>query len=178
MWTARCKRLSLLCSEVSGWLIVPMMISIFLDAILRGVFNIALMGIVESNSLLLVAIVYMGLAGAQSSGAHFRVTLVSEQVPAIIKRVFIWVGFSVVLIVTVLLAWFTLEAAWFSFERAEISYGLVDFPIWPGRFLIAFGFLLLVLQMVVDFYLFFAMGADPFNRSDDAPIVSEKGAKT
>src|SRR5690625_7846907 len=64
------RRLSLFCAEVSGWLVVPMMLSIFLDALLRSLFNVALIGIVESNSLLLVALVYLGIAGAQASGAR------------------------------------------------------------------------------------------------------------
>src|SRR5690625_1844109 len=74
------RRLSLFCAEVSGWLVVPMMLSIFLDALLRSLFNVALIGIVESNSLLLVALVYLGIAGAQASGANFRLTLLTGRV--------------------------------------------------------------------------------------------------
>src|SRR5699024_360010 len=69
----------LFCAEVSGWLVVPMMLSIFLDALLRSLFNVALIGIVESNSLLLVALVYLGIAGAQASGANFRLTLLTAR---------------------------------------------------------------------------------------------------
>src|SRR5690625_4617971 len=74
------RRLSLFCAEVSGWLVVPMMLSIFLDALLRSLFNVALIGIVESNSLLLVALVYLGIAGAQASGGNFRLTLLTGRV--------------------------------------------------------------------------------------------------
>src|SRR5690625_862919 len=57
-----------------------MMLSIFLDALLRSLFNVALIGIVESNSLLLVALVYLGIAGAQASGGNFRLTLLTGRV--------------------------------------------------------------------------------------------------
>lgn len=164
MWTTRFNKLSSGFAEVSGWLIVPMMGSIFLDAVLRGLFNVALLGIVESNSMLLVAIVYLGLAGAQASGAHFRVTLLSDRVPYRLRQLFIGLGFALVLVTVVILFWFTFQSAIFSFKRDEISYGLIDFPLWPSRALIAFGFALLLAQMLVDGLLFVMTGEDPFAR--------------
>src|SRR5699024_1573148 len=86
------RRISLFCAEVSGWLVVPMMLSSLLEALFRTLFNVARMGIVASNSLLLVAPVYLGIAGAQSSGANFRLPLLTGRVGPRLNGLFTTVG--------------------------------------------------------------------------------------
>jgi len=161
----RLKRVSQLCAEVSGWLVIPMMFSIFLDAVLRGLFNVALLGVVESNSLLLVTLIYMGLAGAQASGANFRLTLVTERLPQRVQAVLSGVGWLFVLCVLAILGWFCVQEALFSYAKGETSYGLVSFPLWPSRIVVAFGLALLWLQLLVDGLVFFRDGRDPFAAS-------------
>lgn len=157
--------ISRVCAEVSGWLIVPMMLSIFLDAVLRSMFGIALAGIIELNSLLLVTLIYMGLAGAQSSGAHFRVTLISNRMHPTIRSLVSLFGYLFVLFALVSLLLFTANAAWFSFQRNEVGYGLIDFPIWPSRVLIAIGFFVLLVQYLADGVLLLTRKQDPFSRT-------------
>lgn len=169
------RRLSLFCAEISGWLVVPMMASIFLDALLRSLFNVALIGIVESNSLLLVALVYLGIAGAQARGANFRLTLLTERVSPWLKGAFTSVGLIIVIVVFALLSWFTWQSALFSIERDESSYGLVNFPLWPSRLLVALGMSLLWLQIIVDSLVFWLGGSDPFTR-DTAGSSSPTGS--
>ena len=163
MWTRRINRLSQAFAELSGWLIVPMMLTIFIDAVLRGLFNQAVAGVVEFNSLLLVAMVYLGLAGAQSKGANFRVTLLSDRLPAWLNKVLITLGYLLMLLTLSILLWFCTGAALFSFERDEIGYGLIDFPLWPSRALICLGLVLLLVQYLADGVLFLLHGQDPFS---------------
>jgi len=172
----RVKRVSQLCAEVSGWLVIPMMFSIFLDAVLRGLFNVALLGVVESNSLLLVTLIYMGLAGAQASGANFRLTLVTERLPRRAQAILSAVGWLFVLVVLAILTGFCIQEALFSYAKGETSYGLVNFPLWPSRIVVAFGLALLWLQLLLDGLIFFRDGLDPFAASvvdDDTPPLPQ-----
>jgi len=163
-WIRWLQRISYLCAELSGWLVIPMMLSIFLDALLRGVFNIALMGVVESNSLLLVTLIYMGIAGAQASGANFRLTLFTERVRPALRHAFNLLSWLLMIGVLGIFWWFALQSALFSYARGESSYGLVSFPLWPSRFVVAFGLGLLWLQLFADGLLLITRRIDPFAR--------------
>jgi TRAP-type C4-dicarboxylate transport system permease small subunit len=135
---------------LAGWLTLPIMITVFLDAFLRGLFGIAVEGVSELNSFLLVAMIYLGLAGTQNARANFQVTLFIERLPERAQR---WIGVVLLIVliaVTSVLCWFCVRAAISSFERSEITYGLIEVPIWPSRAIIAFGFALLVLQFIAD----------------------------
>lgn len=162
------RKLSLFCAEVSGWLVVPMMLSIFLDALLRSLFNVALIGIVESNSLLLVALVYLGIAGAQASGANFRLTLLTSRVGPRLNWLFTTLGCVLMMAALAILGWFVWQSALYSIERGETSYGLVNFPLWPSRLLVALGISLLWLQLVADSLMFWLYGKEPFVREEIA----------
>jgi len=135
---------------VAGWLTLPIMITVFMDAFLRGLFGIAVEGVSELNSFLLVAMIYLGLAGTQNARANFQVTLFIERLPEWGQR---WIGAVLLILliaVSAILCWFCAHAASSSFYRNEITYGLVEVPIWPSRALIALGFALLVLQFIAD----------------------------
>src|SRR5699024_11090837 len=60
--------------------------------------------------------------------------------------------------------WFALQSALFSYARSESSYGLVNFPLWPSRFVVAFGLGLLWLQLFADGLLMIIRRIDPFAR--------------
>lgn len=174
----RVNRLSRFFAELSGWLIVPMMLTVFLDAVLRGLFNTAVAGVIELNSLLLVAMVYLGLAGAQSGGGNFRVTLLTDRMGRRIRHIVTAVGYLLLLATLAILLWYCFGAAMYSYSRDEVSYGLINFPLWPSRALICVGLLLLLVQYLVDGVLFFVHGADPFSRNtpqldDDAQSSME-----
>lgn len=180
LWLQRIHRLSSFFAELSGWLIVPMMLTIFMDAVLRGLFNTAVVGVIELNSLLLVAMVYMGLAGAQASAGNFRVTLLSDRLGSRGRYVLIGFGYLLLLAVLLALLWFCLGAAIYSYTRDEVSYGLIDFPLWPSRAIICIGLALLLVQYLADGFLFVVQGADPFAKKNmlfnpqDVPMTQRR----
>lgn len=158
-------RISRSFAGLAGWLAVPMMLSVCLDALLRGGFNIAMQGVVEINSLILVMMIYLGLAGAQNSRANFNVTLFIDPLSPRIKRII-----SVVLNLIAILAIGTLciccwKVGLSSYARGESTYGLFKMPIWTGRLVVAFGISLLVLQLIADL---FSRDAQPESGVDDA----------
>lgn len=156
------KRLSRLAAEAAGWLIIPMMLIVVLDAALRGFFNYAMDGVAELSSLLLVTMIYFGLAGAQSRGANFRVSFIDTRLSPAWNRALL-VALSVIVIVSLaLVIYFTFNAAAYSFARNETSYGLIQFPIWPARAVVCAGLLLLLVQFLADTVLLIVEGRHPY----------------
>lgn len=156
------RRISQLAAEAAGWLIIPMMLIVVLDAGLRGFFNVAMSGVPELSSLLLVSMIYFGLAGAQSRGANFRVSFIDDLLPERANKALLLVLMVVVIVTLSLVLYFTVNTALYSFARNETSYGLIQFPVWPARAVVCGGLLLLVIQYLADAVLLIAEGKHPF----------------
>ncbi|MEM1316089.1 MAG: TRAP transporter small permease [Pseudomonadota bacterium] len=144
------ERLHLALGSLSGVATIAMIALVLPDVILRKFFSATIPGASEANILLLVIMVYLGLAGAQARGAHFRVTLLTDRLPEGVVR-----GLEALMLLLALggfglLAWMTTENAAASFARGEASFGVIAFPLWPGRMAVALGLWLLCLQFVVD----------------------------
>ncbi len=50
-----------------------------------------------------------------------------------------------------------------STQRGEVSFGVIAFPVWPGRIILAAGLILLSIQLLVDFVRLLA-GVDESTR--------------
>lgn len=136
--------------SLSGIATLLMIALVVPDIILRKYFSQTIDGASEANVLLLVMMVYIGLAGAQARGAHFRVTLVTDRLPPGAQR-FLAALMALLSIAGIgLLAVMTTENAIGSVQRGEASFGVISFPIWPGRVMVALGLWLLVLQFFLD----------------------------
>lgn len=109
-------------------------------------------GLLELVETFMIFVVFLGLAHAERTNTHVRVSLVTSALPSSVR--------SGVRVVALLIAmggagWFT----WAAFERAhtafvshEIRTGLLNFPLWPARFAIVAGFALLMLENAVKLY--------------------------
>jgi TRAP-type C4-dicarboxylate transport system permease small subunit len=156
--------------SLSGVLILVMILLVSVDVVIRKLFAETVPGASEINTLLLVALVYLGLAGAQARGAHFSVTLLRDRLPAGGRRATDMATTAVSLAFTGVLTVFTYGKAMQSFASGEASFGVVAFPIWPSRAAIALGFALLSLQLLVQL-LRLALGRDakPLQDLEGAP---------
>ena len=144
------ERLTLQLGVLSGFATLAMMVVVVLDVSGRALFNAPIPGANESAELLLVGMIFLGLAAAQRQRQHFAIEIAVQHLPPAAKR---WVtlgGWLVSLAIVGLLAWLSAKQAWASMLRAEASYGTISFPIWPARMVVAFGLGLLALQLAVD----------------------------
>jgi len=136
--------------SLSGLATMVMMLIIVPDVLLRKFFNVTIPGAAEGSVLLLVLMVYLGLAGAEARGANFAASFFIErrsggqQRAAAVLTTLAALGFAA------LMAWLTGKAAWASMLRGESTFGIVRFPIWPSRMVIALGFALLTLQFALQ----------------------------
>jgi TRAP-type transport system small permease protein len=130
-----------------GLVIVLMLSGEVLSRAVRGT---SIAGSYELSELLLVALVFLGLAQAERSGTHVRSAIVTSRLP---ERVAARVRCGGCLVATAIVVWMALAAA----ERAqhsiaigEFRQGLIQFPIWPARVLVVVGLVLLAVELLLS----------------------------
>jgi TRAP-type transport system small permease protein len=148
----RIERLLLRLGIISGFATLVIIVIVVVDVAGRAVFNEPLHMGVELSELLLVSLVFLGLSAAQQRRQNFAIELLTRNFPASVQHAFELVGYLVCLGVVVLLAWPSTNQAISSFNRNEMGFGIVPFPIWPARIVLAVGLWLLALQFLCDIY--------------------------
>lgn len=144
------ERLLMRLGIASGIATLLIMVCVVADVTGRYVFNNPIHGATEMSELLLVAMVFFGLAAAQQGRQNYAIDIATRHLPAGLQSAFDLLGYVFCLVVTALLAWFSTNQAFNSFGRGEAGFGIIPFPIWPARFVLAIGLWLLALQLVCD----------------------------
>ena len=122
------------------------MMLISLDVFNRVVTGRSIRGAFEAVELLLVLIVFLGIAYAERSGAHVRVRLLTTKLAPTFAEVTRLFGNLVALGIVAWMAYESGFAAQRSVATGEFRMGLVAFPIWPGRIAVAIGLTLLTVE--------------------------------
>lgn len=146
------RRLSESLAVLAAVCTVLIMITMAADVVnrLRGQGSIG--GAYELTSLLLVMVVFLGIAYAERTETNVRVTLGTSRMPFRVARVARAFGGTVTLAVVLWFANETWAAALLSIERGDFSQGIVDFPLWPSRLVIAIGFTALALEVALGIW--------------------------
>jgi len=134
----------------SGIATLMIMLCTVADVAGRAIFNNPIHGATELSELLLVAMVFFGLAAAQQGRQNYSIDIVSRHLPQSVQSFLDLLGYVSCFALVVVLAWLSTRQAINSFERGESGFGIVPFPIWPARFVLAIGFWLLALQFLCD----------------------------
>jgi TRAP-type C4-dicarboxylate transport system permease small subunit len=157
---------------VSGFGVLLIMLAVSLDVFSRSLFNRPIDGTTELAELLLVALIFLGLAAAQQQRLNYTVEIVVEMLPAGLRRACEIFGLLVSLGVVAVLFWYSAQQGLKSFAANELNYGSVPFPIWPARLIIAVGLGLLALQLVIDVFKTLS-GYAPAPQDDKLPLQGE-----
>ncbi|HWM44871.1 MAG TPA: TRAP transporter small permease [Burkholderiales bacterium] len=108
------------------------------------------LGTLEFTESTMVLIVFGALAYAQERRAHIRVELLYGFVGARGKSFMEAVTHIVALIFFALVAWQGFGELLYSWEMKEATMGSVRFPLYPARFLLLLGVVLLLLRLATD----------------------------
>lgn len=137
---------------LAALIIVAIMFSTAADVTSRQLTGSSIAGVVEYSEVLMVSLIFLGLAYAQRTGAHIGVDIFLERMPARAAHVVRAVGLLIAFLVVAIMAYETLQVALRSFESREFRFGLVPVPIWPARLLIPLGLAALLLELSVSVY--------------------------
>lgn len=132
---------------------IAIMIAITVDVVVRNLGGRSVPGLLEMSESALVATVFLGLAYAGATNAHVAVDLLTAALPKAVARVLIGISWVVAIAVS---AWFlvaTFDRAIQSTETNELRQGLIDWPVWPARWLIVIGFAAFLIVAVINVIL-------------------------
>ena len=141
-------------SILSGFATLLIIIVVCADVAGRFMFNSPLHGGVEFSELLMVVLVFFGLAAAQQQRQNYSIELVTRHLAMWMQKLRELLGYITCLAIVILLAWPSSKQAMMSFERGEAGFGIVPFPLWPARILLAVGLWLLAVQFACHIYRF------------------------
>ena len=144
------ERLALAMLLVGG---LGMLMSMFLgvaDIVGTQILRVPVPGPRELTESTMVVIVFGALAYAQIRRAHIRVELVYLRMPARAQAALDVLAGLCGLVFFGLLLWQAWNEALYSWQIDEATFGLIRFPLWPARFVLAFGTALLVARLLLD----------------------------
>ncbi|HEX6411585.1 MAG TPA: TRAP transporter small permease [Burkholderiales bacterium] len=107
-------------------------------------------GTLEFTESTMVLVVFGALAYAQDRRAHIRVELLYGHVGARGQSFMEAVTHIVAFIFFALVAWQGLSELIYSWELKEATMGTVRFPLYPARFFLLLGVLLLLARLALD----------------------------
>ncbi len=127
--------------------LIPLMLGTAADVICRNVFNLPMMGIVESSGYLLAIFILLGLGYAEQVKAHVKVAIVTSRLsprPQLILRM---MTALISLFIFAVLAW---QGLIVGIEERTVS-DLLRIPQYPFRILVAVGAFFVCLELLIDF---------------------------
>ena len=174
-FAARVASASRAMARVTGVLIIIIMIAVVIDAVLRGMMGIAIWGVLEVGVLLLLALIYLGLPATQANRENFRVSIFAERFPPWFDRIVTWLLLGVQLAVLGILCWTSWRSSIYSFNRDEVSFGMVQIPLWPSRAMVSVGLTLLIIQSITAALEYALIGRHPYQVDIETELKGEIG---
>lgn len=167
--------------RIAYWLSAPLgataslatlavMVAIVIDVVSRNITGKSVPGLLEMSESGLVAAVFLGLAYAGTTNSHVAVDLLTSHINQTVARVLIAIMWLAGIVVT---GWFLVSStnrAVDSFQRSESRTGLVDWPIWPARWIIVIGFAAFLIIALINVILL--LRKEPV-LGEDAPTAEE-----
>lgn len=129
---------------------IVMMLGISADVLYRNTAGRSIPGVLELSESALVATVFFGLAYAGTSGSHIAVDLLVSRLPRVVAQ---WTMVLAWVLSAGMLGWLVyagFQRAMDSLERGETRMGLVNWPLWPARWIIVLGFTAFLLVALVN----------------------------
>ncbi|WP_346914550.1 TRAP transporter small permease [uncultured Roseibium sp.] len=139
------------CGFVAGYTTFAMMLLVIANAISRFLFNAPVAGAFEVTESMLTVLIFLSLALTQYEGGHIQVVLLTQRLPHGLQKL---ARLFALALGAVFFAWCS-QAAWGyalkSFAINEQQWGAIRYPLYPVKFMVFFGLILLAIQYVLGF---------------------------
>jgi TRAP-type C4-dicarboxylate transport system permease small subunit len=144
------RKINTVCGLASEGLVFCLMLMVTAEIIGRHVFGTPIPGQVEMATLSLIVILYLGLSYTQMEGGHIRVDVLISRTKGRKRELLEAFAQFLCLIPAVMMLLATAKQARISVIGQEFVAGVVNFPVWPGRCAVTFGFALLCFTLGVQ----------------------------
>jgi len=135
---------------VSGTVLVFIMGLMCLEIFCRYVLHKPILGTVEISSYLLVLFVFIGMSYTQSIDGHIKIDLLTVRLSPKVQHVFRIIALVMALSVFAVITWKTSEAFLTSWRMREVRWGALPLPVYPVKFVVAAGSLILCIQFMIN----------------------------
>ncbi len=135
--------------SASGVTTLLMILIVVPDVFARKFFSVTIPAASEINIQLLVLLIFLGLAGAEARNAHFTVTSVTDRLGPRWRRAMAAITTALSLAFASIMAWASGVKAVSATLQDERTIGVYSLPVWPIRIIVALGFALLALQLLM-----------------------------
>ena len=139
-----------ICAELCGWMLSVVMILLLVDIICRT-FATPIMGVAELAMFVMIGTVYAGLANCEMDNGHVRVGSLVDLLPTRQRHMAMALTYLVAAVAIGLAAWAACDNAWDSFIDKEGIAGAINYPLYPVKFVMGFGMVLYVIQILINF---------------------------
>ncbi len=104
----------------------------------------------EFMGAMMVVTVFLAVSFAQHDRRHIRVELLVRRLPVFWQKAADVLQFGLATMVFGFMARMAWPAAIHGFNVGEYATGIINFPLWPARFVLAFGVTLMTVQCLFD----------------------------
>ena len=138
------------CSRIAAVVILLLMFLTTADVTGRYVFNSPIQGAFDGSEVLMVGVVFLGIAYVQSMKGHVKVEVLTSWMPQKGQLALDTFGYIVGFFVIALILWQSSLYTWKAFVTHDHTMGIVELPLWPGKSLIPIGAGLLCIRLLSD----------------------------
>lgn len=128
--------------------VATIMVALTSEAISRYLTSRSIPGVFELVETLVVVVAFMGLAYTERSGKSVRVTLVTNRLQPTTKKFITACAMFVAALTAAWIAYACWGNAFQSFSQGEFRAGLIQFPLWPARFIAAAGITMAAIEFL------------------------------
>ena len=107
-------------------------------------------GAMEASGEAMIYIVYLGLAYIQLTDSHIRIDFIFSRISTKTRNGIDIIACLLGIIFFGFIVWFSFQAALHSLKIREVVWGSVEFPVYPQRFIISLGSLMMMIQLTLD----------------------------
>ena len=128
-------------------LVIPMMLLIIADVILRSFFSLPITGTAEIACLMLVCM-SLGVARCAIDERHLKIEILMSLFPPRIQAIVDGITILVGLFIVIIMAWRNLIAALWKNEIGQVASILLPIPLFPFHMVLVLGLVVMCLAMV------------------------------
>ncbi len=148
-------KVNLACGVLSGIALLLMMVVGALDVIgtnldIIGVPSMPVPAAFEFMATMMVVSVFLAMSLGQARRTHIRVEVLVNLLPWRLHQLANLIRHGLSMAFFLCVAYFGALSAIHSFDVGEYAPGIINFPIWPARLILAFGASLISAQCALD----------------------------
>jgi TRAP-type C4-dicarboxylate transport system permease small subunit len=127
-----------------------MMILVTCDVVGRFIFNHPIHGVTEITEFLMVGMLYFTLAHTQAGKHNIKVEVLITHLSPRGKQITEFITYFFGLLLFALITWQGVRSAADAWAIGEITFGLVELPLFPAKVLVPIGSFILCLRFLTD----------------------------